>query len=245
MNEEIFWQIIEDSRDPSVKNQIKKLGKLLSKLEEREILSFERHVSIFMGELYSHELWGVGYLYWGGCSDDSFMDWRIWVIYSGKNAFLTGRDRPDDLVRFIDASPDAGIEGIGYVPMEILRKKNRKWENASPDFDIPSTASPKGRKWKGMEDLRNMLPKTFLRYADVAETSEHQPEGHVPYQGLDDCMSATNESNSAPEKVVSFFDIALGEPKNFSVKSKNLWINGQKATERHFIQDRKPWWQFW
>lgn len=225
MDDHTFWKIIEETHDASMEEQERKLHDRLMQLPEAEILEFDRLSSVRYWELYSWELWGVAYLYWGGCSDDGFMDWRNWIVYCGKEAFETARDRPDDLVPLIEAHPDAGCEGIGYVPMNVLREKNPKWEDASPDFDIPRPDNPSGKNWEE-DDLKELLPKTYKRFEEDATEKE---------QLMKD-----------PDYVMETFGVTLGEEQVFTMDSSEVEIDGQKATRMRMIPlKRKLWWKFW
>ncbi|MES2569581.1 MAG: DUF4240 domain-containing protein [Verrucomicrobiota bacterium] len=225
MDDQTFWQIIEETRDTSIERQEQKLYDRLRKLPEEDILEFERLTSIRYWELYSWELWGVAYLYGGGCSDDSFMDWRYWVIFCGKEVFETARDRPDELVPVIDAHSNAGCEGIGYVPMRVLRDKNPNWEDTCPEFDVPRPEEPRGMNWKE-EELKELLPKTYRRFVKDATKQE---------QLMKD-----------PEYVMQTFGVKLGCEQIFTVNSEGIEIDGQKATRTRFVPMQKtPWWKFW
>ncbi len=220
-----FWQIIEETQAPSAEEQERKLYERLNRLSEKEVLEFERTVSIRYWELYSRELWGVAYLYTGFCSDDGFMDWRKWIIFCGKEAFETARDRPDDLVPIIDAHPDAGCEGIGYIPMRVLRDKNRKWKHASPEFDIQRPKEMRGQRWKP-EDLKDLLPKTYRRFQTDATEQQLRMKD--------------------PDYLVEAFGVKLGNSQSFTVKTEEVEIDGQRATRTEFIpMQKKPWWRFW
>ncbi|MDQ3623628.1 MAG: DUF4240 domain-containing protein, partial [Verrucomicrobiota bacterium] len=220
MDDPTFWQIIEETHHSSMEENEQRLYERLSKLSEDEILEFERLTSLRYWELYSWELWGVAHLYWGGCSDDSFMDWRHWIISCGKEVFETARDYPDDLVAAIDAHPDAGCEGISYIPMRVLREKNPKWEDTSPTFDILRPENPRGKDWEE-DDLKELLPKSYKRFREHATEQEQRMKDPS-------------------------FGVRLGEEHVFTLNSEDIEIGGQKATRTQFIPvKKKPWWKLW
>ena len=226
MNEQKFWQIIAETHDTSMDEQGKKLIKRLIRLPEEEIIEFDRLSTLKYWELYTWELWGVAYLYWGACSDDGFMDWMNWVVYCGKEAFETARDYPDNLVPVIDSHPDAGCEGIGYTPMKALRKKNPKWEDAHPDFDIERPDKPTGANWENEDDLKKLLPKTFKRYEEDASEEELNMKD--------------------PNYVIEKFNITIGGPVEFKLNLEGTEIDGQKAQKAELKPVKsKPWWKFW
>jgi hypothetical protein len=46
-------------------------------------------------ETYRTDLWALAYLLRGGCSDDSFMDFRAWLILQGREAYAGALEDPD------------------------------------------------------------------------------------------------------------------------------------------------------
>ncbi|HEV7402939.1 MAG TPA: DUF4240 domain-containing protein [Chthoniobacteraceae bacterium] len=225
MDDEAFWQIIEETHDTSMEEQEEKLGRRLEELSEAEIIEFERLECLRVLDLYSWELWGVAHLHGGYCSDDGFTDWRHWVVFCGKEVFETARDHPDDLVPVIDTHPAAGCEGIGYVAMNVLREKFPKWQDAFPEFDLPRPGEPRGKRWKE-EELKELLPKTYKRYVEDATEMEQRMKD--------------------PNYVIETFGVKLGEPQSFTLQSEEIEIDGRKATRTHFLPvKKKPWWKFW
>jgi hypothetical protein len=228
MTTDDFWKIVEETHDRSMAVGEEKLKARLCMLPEKEILAFDRIWGQFHRELYTSLLWGVAHLAKGWCSDDSFTDWRDWLISCGRGAFETGRDRPDDLVPLIDAESNAGCEGIGYAAMDALRAKNPKWKNAHPVSEQPSLPPElSGPPWKTEEDLKEFLPKTYARYVTNATKAESNMRD--------------------PDWVVEKFGAELGPAEEFRPHMEDVIIDGQKARKMTLIPvpKKKPWWKFW
>src|SRR5262245_35835873 len=92
MTDDRFWAIIEASRkdfdarrrDGNMDLQLKRLEEQLTALSASEVQAFERVYLRFYGDAYRWDLWGAAYVIGGGCSDDSFMDFRAWLISMGQ-----------------------------------------------------------------------------------------------------------------------------------------------------------------
>jgi len=205
-----------------------KLVELLAKWPEKEILAFHRYWVERQIELYTWPLWGIAYLAQGGCSDDSFTDWRDWIIACGREAFLTARDRPDDLVALIDSEPAAGCEGFGYVALTALRTAYPKWKDDYPDYDdLRCPDEPLGQNWASEDDLRLSHPNTFKRY--IEDATDHEKQWRDS------------------EWVTKTFGVELGEPQTFTPVIEHSDIDGTPATRMRLLptNPKKPWWRFW
>ena len=55
----------------------------LATLTEQDILEYYECFEKMHGALYRRDLWAAAYLIGGGCSDDSFIDFRAGLILQG------------------------------------------------------------------------------------------------------------------------------------------------------------------
>ena len=107
MEEEKFWSIIQITKDNSKDDfelQQKELANQLRKLTPDEIILFGNRFRSYRGLANTWELWGAIYIIHGGCGDDSFNDFREWVIGQGKE-FYNKTIEKDYKIK----SPDSGI----------------------------------------------------------------------------------------------------------------------------------------
>ena len=110
-------------------------------------------------------------------------------------------------------------------PMQALREKNPKWEEAYPDLEVEHPDEPRGKNWDQYE-LKQLLPKTYKRYEEEATEQE---------QLMKD-----------PEYVMKKYGVTIGEPETFTVETEKVDIGGQKATRTRLVPEpKKPWWRFW
>jgi hypothetical protein len=137
MNKKRFWDIIEASRigfDPkqyteSREKQISQLHQLLSSLSIKELRAFEKAFSARMDEAYSppeEGLWAVASDIGGGCSEDGFDDFRIWLISMGREVYEAAIRNPETVYQVVEQAglgDDAFFEEFQYVASRILDEK--------------------------------------------------------------------------------------------------------------------------
>jgi len=105
---EWFWQIVELSRegDPAQEEQIAQLRAILSKYPAELIEVFGSEFDAVLSETYSWDLWGAAYVIMGGCSDDSFEYFRVWMVSRGNAFFEAARENPDRMAELIPPTFD-------------------------------------------------------------------------------------------------------------------------------------------
>ena len=128
MNESQFWAIIADSRDEDragTEQQSEWLSAHLESLEPAEILEFERNYLTFFAKAYSWHLRDAASLLFGGCGDDSFMDFRAGLIAQGQEIYTAVFDEPDDLLTLLKDAEEEILIGasIQYVAQKIYESK--------------------------------------------------------------------------------------------------------------------------
>jgi hypothetical protein len=117
---------------------------------------------VLRGEAYTWDLWGAAYIVDGGCSDDSFMDFRSWLIAQGRDFYYSMRSNPDSLAA-VDAERIAvDWEGIAYVATAAFE--------AVAGEEMPSVHLENhevlGEEWdEDGDDLKNRLPLLWAKYS--------------------------------------------------------------------------------
>ena len=160
---ENFWEIIEDVHRASAGDMEAKcelLRKKLRQLPSDEVRSFADWFSECNYRAYTWELWAAAYIIGGGCSDDSFWDFRSTLISMGRETFEAALADPQSLAdRDYDAN-NSRYEGYQYVAGEIYREKNR---GRPLQRSQPHPARPSGQDWE--ESKVGMLyPKVAAKY---------------------------------------------------------------------------------
>ena len=125
---------------------------------------FDNRFRYFRGQANIWELWGAIYIIHGGCRDDSFNDFREWVIGQGKDFYFRTVNNPETLAEVdTDKIEEVEWEGLGYVPATIFKEITGR--------GIPSGYQEKfettGREWSEEgDDLRQMFPRLYAKYSD-------------------------------------------------------------------------------
>lgn len=167
LDEDVFWKIIEITKNESNGNyeqQQEELQNELRKLNPDDIILFGNRFRFFRGQANTWELWGAVYIIHGGCGDDSFNDFREWVIGQGKDFYYRTIKNPESLVE-VDTNhiEEVEWEGLGYVPSTVF--KEMTGEEMPYPFQERHTTT--GNEWtEETDDLKNMFPKLYVKYPD-------------------------------------------------------------------------------
>jgi hypothetical protein len=163
MNEELFWKLIKQSKrgTDDCEEQAVKLTALLTKLEPKEIIAFERLLKKRRNEAYRWDLWAVAYIINGGCSDDGFEYFRGWLIAQGKEYFEASLQNAEHAAKRVQEGDEAECEAILYVAQEAY---NDKTGTEMPALKIATPKKPKGKGWKD-DDLEKLYPKLWKRFS--------------------------------------------------------------------------------
>ena len=184
ITEKRFWSIVEGSLDGTSsvgltwERQYAKLTELLSKLTDSELVGFRYHEDKFFYRACRQELWAVGHIVTGGMfSNDSFMDFRTWLIYRGENVYKSALRNHESLVSEFDKIPYGEMPIYEQYPvLEVFdaRHGDGSFNKTVEQYQFP-TASPSERKlhftWHDLDSLRELCPQTFDAYWDSRKFS--------------------------------------------------------------------------
>ncbi|MFL5730781.1 MAG: DUF4240 domain-containing protein [Cytophagaceae bacterium] len=165
MPEEKFWAIVQSSFDKTngdFEEQQIQLASLLKSLALQEIILFDNRFRELRGRAYNWQLWAAIYIIHGGCGDDSFMDFRDWVIAQGNFFYYRTISDPETLAEVETERIEIEWEGMGYIPSTVFKKLTGK--------EIPSEYRENqeitGTEWEDDSDtLKNMFPKLYAKYS--------------------------------------------------------------------------------
>ncbi|PWJ90653.1 uncharacterized protein DUF4240 [Flavobacterium araucananum] len=167
MEEEEFWSIIKITKDNSKDNfelQQLALANELRKLTPDEIILFGNRFRSYRGLANTWELWGAIYIIHGGCGDDSFNDFREWVIGQGKDFYNKTIKNPETLVEVeTEKIEDCDWEGLGYVAGTIFEELTGQ----KMPYSFQENHNTTGNEWEeDGNDLKNLFPKLYAKYPD-------------------------------------------------------------------------------
>lgn len=128
MTPDNFWLVIERARQRATTDaEIPIL--LQAHLAEQQvpyIVAFEEQLRARFHEAYDAKLWAAATIIVGFCSDDSFTDFRGWLIAQGIDVFMAAlqdADRLAELGTFTGDYGTARLFSLCYTPTRVYRQK--------------------------------------------------------------------------------------------------------------------------
>jgi len=172
MTTEEFWKLIESTKDSDPEAQAETLVENLVKLEPAEILAFGHMWDQYHGEAYTWKLWAAAYIMNGGCSDDSFMDFRSWLLLQGQSVYEAALKDADTLASVKCEPDEASCECYPaaeaycavtasddhHVYYDALEAAHGGRENS----DVPA-----GEEWDfdDEEEMKYRMPKLYKKFS--------------------------------------------------------------------------------
>lgn len=152
-----FWEIIERSRTGYVdcEDQFRKLCVLLEALAPADIVSFDTHLRTFLVLAYRWDLWAAAHIVRGGCSDEDFEAFRLWLIGQGQEAFESVLEFPDALLDYLTEEEDPVCEALLYAAGEAYEAVTGR---GIPISEVSHPLAPDGEPWDE-DDLADLLPE--------------------------------------------------------------------------------------
>jgi hypothetical protein len=169
MNENTFWDIIEDGTINQVE-QTNQINQKLNKLSLEELVGFRLRIDKLLSDSYNEKLWCAGYIMNGGCSDDGFEFFRLWIISKGKSIFYSVLNNPDSLEEIkINEDEELEFENLWNLADNIFKEKTSQ---ELDDFIDDSFMFGEGNypnidfSWSEEvpETMRVVCPKLFEKY---------------------------------------------------------------------------------
>jgi hypothetical protein len=163
--EDEFWALIEASRAETIEEQEGRLERLLQGLAPQELPRFQRFLDTMVQRAHRWDLWAAAYVIQGGCSDDSFLYFRYWLVAQGQTIYEAALADPDSLLDAIPAGEDdpcLDFEDLGALAVEAWEGKSLfPWESAYSG--TPPVPTPLGEPWTD-DDLPLLVPRLWARF---------------------------------------------------------------------------------
>ncbi len=178
MDEEKFWQIVQLSvagSGDSQEIQENILVNELSQLSPQDIIGFRLRTDKLLYDTYNSDMWCAGYVMNGGCSDDMFEYFRLWVISRGRNVYEEAKHEPDSLIAVADVEVPENIfdfESFWYVALTAFKNKTGKELYDYIDYDNFKTNEGNYPQFEftweedDPESMRKICPKLFERFSE-------------------------------------------------------------------------------
>ena len=159
-----FWEIVDStSKKPiNIERSSESLVAALKVMPLSEVFEFCCEFDRKMDEAYTWEVWGVAYLINGGCSDDSFMDFRGSLIAMGKEVFDKAISDAESLLD-LDKEQLTQMFEEGYIYSAPTAYEELSGEQ--PQTHVDRKQSPSGEEWdESGQSLQLQFPKVWSVY---------------------------------------------------------------------------------
>ena len=166
MDTEFFWNLIEKTFEASKGNlskQVELLTELLAQNSVDDIIDYKTILNSLMDRAYDASLWDAAIVINCGCSDDSFLDFRGWLIAHGKEIYEKALVDPEILVDLVKMDEWASNELFLYVAEEAYLLKT--WQELPAHVYRKERPELRGAFWP--EETRNKrFPKLAAKFGD-------------------------------------------------------------------------------
>ena len=165
IDEPVFWELVSRSRSQAetLDDQLAALERLLPSFKAADIKRFGSLYAGYMRQLHHWNVWALAYAARDGCSDDSFMAFRTWLILQGDPALVElAIDDPAKAAKKVPRDPELP-DGtlLSLIEEAYLQRKGEP-------FELPMIAHsrPKGREWPE-HALEALHPELVGHYKSV------------------------------------------------------------------------------
>lgn len=149
-----FWTIIEGAGGSPVR-----LHDTLAGLSRDQLVAFEGLHDEQMDRAYTWDLWGAGYLRFGGMGDDAFDYFRAFLLSRGRAVFEAAVRDPDTLAD-VELDDEEEWEDWMSPTMEVIHRETGEYDFADPSPRTDAPTEPSGADWE-----EDDLPARFPRIA--------------------------------------------------------------------------------
>ena len=131
-NQNQFWNLIQYSKilHPHDKEaQVEALIEILSEQSDRVIFQYAAIYSKLYRETYTYNHWAIASILNEGCCDDTFRNFRSWVISEGRDLFRMYKSSPESIADELDSSNHnfGQCEDMAFVGVYAYQKAH--WDN--------------------------------------------------------------------------------------------------------------------
>jgi hypothetical protein len=169
VTEDEFWDIVAESRRAAGDDIFEQPGTLADLLVERtpqEVLEFHRQLVAASQRAYTDVLVHAAQLLLGKIGQDSFTDFRTWLICHGRETYERVLADPDavlDLPFDEDQNDFSAAESFGAMPMEVYEELTE--EDFPDDEELLELLDPQpGVEIDSSDDtLRRLMPRLMAR----------------------------------------------------------------------------------
>jgi hypothetical protein len=158
MDTDEFWDIVETARSNTAEDLPfhEALVDLLARRSPQDILRYEERFDA----LYRWDVWAAAYLIGGGCSDDSFMDFRAGLTAQERHWYERAAAAPDSLAvhsAVITGAADQDDRALFYEAW-------KEYEAANLDSGPAETDMGEDFDFDDEGEMRRRMPRLALLF---------------------------------------------------------------------------------
>jgi|GEM_PF-1426037 len=162
-DEDAFWTAVEVARDGRMPNHdydatFEGLREHVVKLDALAVRDLIQTRGELWSRAYRNDLWAAAYLVRGGCSDDSFMDFRDWLLCQGREVFNAALADVESLANVLTPGADPTFEGV----FDGFRERYQDLTGARYPSSVSYGAGlePEGEEWEE-DELAERFPRLW------------------------------------------------------------------------------------
>lgn len=180
MTEKEFWELI--SKMHIVEEPYDWVVNYLVNQSDEEIAGFEIQFETAFSKAYNPKVLAAAWIIMDGCSEDSFANFRGWLIGQGEQVYKKTLDNPDYLAEYIfpiyeeeGLSPELGeMLDLALQAFTIKRKGDDDWDDQiwnefNSLIESKGYTYPQGGllfDWKTKDELKGRFPKLWKRFGN-------------------------------------------------------------------------------
>lgn len=167
-----FWWLIDNARNASSRmvEMPQRLIDVLCTMDEQEIVDFWSHDLECLHRSYDARLWLAAVVIMDGCGDDTFSDFRGWLIAQGRLRFESALADPDSLADLESFDGDDGYPTLFYFGSAAPRAFCKRSTGDERDFDA-------GMRFERLCPVRKCPP---LKNEELISASEDEARAMFP-----------------------------------------------------------------
>ena len=168
MDEETFWEIVDEARADAYDDDeafLRGLESSLMELPPNAIESFRDRLDDMARKAFRWDLWAAAYIINGSASEDGFEYFRGWLVSRGRSVYEGALRDPETLTDLVplDSEWFAEFEEFLYLPVYTLEQKTGKAVPlADPLETLEILVEPEGEPWN-KETVDTLFPKLSQR----------------------------------------------------------------------------------
>lgn len=106
MEETTFWGIIENAYRANKGDEQLQAGSIVRVLQfenPQTIIAFQKRCYQVVSYAHTSNVWAAAFIINNGCSDDTFTDFKYWLLSLGEKAFFACIENPDKMLPYLQA----------------------------------------------------------------------------------------------------------------------------------------------